>query len=75
MQREIPRQLIHASGILFILLENFLSLPYLIILALSAAIMGELIYQIDKKHYIFIFSKILRDCRRDPSERDSYTFF
>ncbi len=75
MQREIPRQLIHASGILFILLENFLSLPYLIILALSAAIMGELIYQIDKKHYIFIFSKILRDCRRDPSERGFIHFF
>jgi dolichol kinase len=75
MQREIPRQLIHASGILFILLENFLALPYLILLSLTAALIGELIFQIDKKHYIFLFSKILRDCRRDSLERGFIYFF
>lgn len=75
MQREIVRQLIHASGILFILLESFLTLPYLIIVALSAAIIGETIYQIDKRKYIPFFSRILRGCRRDNMERGFIHFF
>ncbi len=75
MQKEILRQTIHASGLLFILMENFLSLPYLIALAIFAAAMGELIYQIDKKRYIFLFSKILRSCRRNENERGFIYFF
>ncbi len=75
MQKEILRQTIHASGLLFILMENFLSLPYLIALAIFAAVMGELIYQIDKKRYIFLFSKILRSCRRNEHEKGFIYFF
>lgn len=75
MQKEILRQTIHASGLLFILMENFLSLPYLIALAIFAAVMGELIYQIDKKRHIFLFSNILRSCRRDENERGFIYFF
>lgn len=37
--------------------------------------MGELIYQIDKKRYIFLFSRILRSCRRDENERGFIFFF
>ncbi|MCK9151093.1 diacylglycerol/polyprenol kinase family protein [Methanobacterium alcaliphilum] len=73
--REIVRQLIHASGILFILLESFLKLPYLIIVALFAALAGEIIYQLDKKKYLPFFSRILRNCRRDNLERGFIHFF
>lgn len=75
MQKETLRQTVHASGLLFILLEPFLSLPFLIALAIFATIMGEVIYRIDKKRHIFIFSTILRSCRRDENEKGYIYFF
>ncbi|MBV1768497.1 MAG: phosphatidate cytidylyltransferase, partial [Methanobacterium sp.] len=74
-KREVIRQLIHASGILFIFLGNYLSLPYLIILPLMAMLAGELIFQIDKKYYIPFFSKVLRSYRRDENEKGFIYFF
>ena len=75
MQKETLRQLVHASGLLFILLEPFLSLPYLIALAIFATVMGEVIYQIDKKRDIFLFSMLLRSCRRNENEKGFIYFF
>lgn len=75
MQKETLRQTVHASGLLFILLEPFLSLPYLIALAIFATVMGEVIYQIDKKRHIFLFSTLLRSCRRDENEKGFIYFF
>ncbi|QUH23358.1 phosphatidate cytidylyltransferase [Methanobacterium alkalithermotolerans] len=74
-KRELIRQLIHASGILFIFLGNYLPVPYLILLSLVAMVSGELIFQIDKKYYIPFFSKILRSCRRDEKEKGFIYFF
>lgn len=75
MQKETLRQLVHASGLLFICLEPFLSLPYLIALAIFATVMGEVIYQIDKKRDIFLFSILLNSCRRNENEKGFIYFF
>lgn len=75
MQKETLRQLVHASGLLFIFLEPFLSLPYLIALAIFATVMGEIIYKIDKKREIFLFSMLLNSCRRNDNEKGFIYFF
>ncbi len=74
-KRELLRQLIHSSGILFIFVGTIIPLPFLIILSLLAAISGEIILKLDKKYYIPFLSKILRNCRRDENEKGFIYFF
>jgi dolichol kinase len=75
IQKEFLRQLIHLSGLLFIFLENLIPLSFLIGIAFCITVIGELIYQIDKKKHMPIFSNILRNCRRDKNERGFVYFF
>lgn len=74
-KKELVRQLIHSSGIIFIFLGVYICLPYLILLSFMAAVSGEIIFQLDKKYYIPLFSKILRNCRRDLNEKGFIYFF
>ncbi len=74
-EKEILRQIIHSTGIIFIILEPILGLRTLILLTISTAIIGELIYQVDRKRYIPFFSWVLKNCRRDNAERGFIYYF
>ncbi|AXV37639.1 MAG: phosphatidate cytidylyltransferase [Methanobacterium sp. BRmetb2] len=75
MRKEISRQLIHASGILIILLEKVFDPIILIIICGLIVLTGELISFIDKKKYIPFFSTVLRSCRRSEDEKGYIYFF
>jgi dolichol kinase len=75
MKKEIIRQSIHASGISFILIEPFFNINIIIFFSLVIVILAELIYRIDKKSYIPLFSKVLRGLRRDSKERGFVYYF
>jgi dolichol kinase len=75
MRKEILRQLIHASGIFIIFLERFFDPLILIGICIAIIIWGEIIYRIDKFRHIFLFSTILRRCRRDKEEKGFIYFF
>lgn len=75
MKKEILRQSIHASGIFIIFLEKFFEPIILILLCILIIILGEIILRIDKFRHIFLFSSILRTCRRGKSERGFIYFF
>lgn len=74
-KKEILRQAIHATGIIFVIIQPWLGVQNLILIGLVAAIIGEIIYQYDRRHHIPFFSWILRTCRRDNSERGFIYYF
>mgnify|MGYP005851005027 CR=1 FL=1 len=74
-RREFFRQLIHATGIVFVILAGYLNATSMIILSLGAAICGEIIFQLDRRFYLPFFSGILRGCRRDDTERGFIFYF
>lgn len=74
-RREFFRQLIHATGIVFVILAGYLDTTSMIILSLAAAICGEIIFQLDRRFYLPFFSVILRGCRRDDTERGFIYYF
>lgn len=74
-KKEILRQAIHATGIIFVIIQPLVGVKNLILLGLVAAIIGEIIYQYDRRHCIPFFSWLLRTCRRDSSERGFIYYF
>ncbi|MEM4195654.1 MAG: phosphatidate cytidylyltransferase, partial [Methanothermobacter sp.] len=68
-RREFFRQIIHAAGIVFVILAGYLGSLPMVALSLVAALMGELIFQLDRRFTLPFFSYVLRSCRRDDTER------
>ena len=75
MDREILRQLIHASGIFILVLGIFLKPEALIFLCIIMIIFAEMMFILDKYHHIPIFSTILDNCKRKEDERGFLYFF
>lgn len=74
-KQEILRQLIHATGIIFVIIQPWVGVQNLILLGILAAFIGEIIRQYDLKHPIPLFSRLLRTCRRDTNERGFIYYF
>jgi len=75
MKRETLRQLIHASGIFIIFLNIYLGPTIAIISCTAIVLFVELIFRLDKNKDIFLFSTILRRCKRKNDERGFIYFF
>jgi|WetSurMetagenome_2_1015567.scaffolds.fasta_scaffold241041_2 dolichol kinase len=75
MDREILRQLIHASGIFILILGIFLKPEILILLCVIMVIFVEMLFVLDKTHHIPFFSKILSVCKRTDDEKGFLYFF
>jgi len=75
MDREILRQIIHASGIFILVLGIFLKPTVLILLCIITLVFAEIVFILDKYHYIPIFSTILDNCKRIEDERGFLYFF
>lgn len=75
MDREILRQLIHASGIFILVLSIFLKPEALILLCIILVIMAEMIFVLDKYYHIPLLSTILSKCKRRDDERGFLYFF
>ncbi len=74
-KREILRQAIHATGIIFVIIQPWIGVKNLILLGILAAVIGETIRQYDLRRPIPLFSRLLRTCRRDTSERGFIYYF
>ena len=75
MDREILRQIIHASGIFILILGIFLKPEILILLCIIMVIFVEILFVLDKTHHIPFFSKILSTCKRTDDEKGFLFFF
>lgn len=74
-RREFFRQIIHAAGIVFVILAGYLGTLPMVALSLTAALLGELIFQLDRRFTLPFFSYVLRSCRRDDTERGFIYYF
>ncbi len=75
MDREILRQIIHASGIFILVLGIFLNPQVLILLCIIILVLSEMVFVLDKYYRIPIFSEILTSCKRRDDERGFLYFF
>jgi dolichol kinase len=75
MDREILRQIIHASGIFILILGIFLKPEILILLCVMMVIFVEMLFVLDKTRHIPFFSKILSVCKRTDDEKGFLYFF
>lgn len=75
MEKENFRQLIHASGIFIVFVNTFLSPIIAILTCIAIVLFVEAIFRIDKNRKVFLFSTILRKCKRKDDERGFVYFF
>jgi dolichol kinase len=75
MDREIQRQIIHASGIFILVLGIFLNPQVLILLCIIILVISEIVFILDKYYRIPIFSNLLTSCKRRDDERGFLYFF
>ena len=75
MDREILRQLIHASGIFILILGIFLKPEALLLSMYNNGYLAEMIFVLDKYHNIPLLSTILSKCKRRDDERGFLYFF
>jgi len=75
MDREILRQIIHASGIFILVLGIFLNPQVLIFLCIIILVLSEMVFILDKYYHIPIFSDMLTSCKRQDDERGFLYFF
>ncbi len=75
MQKELWRQLIHASGVFIVVLSYFLHPNLLIILCIAILAFVEMVFRLDHCYNIPIFSAILRVTKRKHDERGFVYFF
>lgn len=73
--KELIRQLIHVSGVFIVILSYFLRPDVLILLSISILIVVVLLFRLDKKYHVPLFSAIFRYCKRDDDERGFIYFF
>jgi len=75
MDRELVRQLIHASGIFVLILGLFLKIDVLILLCVIMVVSVEIMFIMDKYINIPVFSSIMTTCKRSDDERGFLYFF
>lgn len=75
MERELVRQLIHASGVFVLILGLFLKIDVLILLCIIIVVSIEIMFLLDKYIHIPIFSSIMSICKRSEDERGFLYFF
>ena len=75
MDRELVRQLIHASGVFVLILGLFLKIDVLILLCVIMVVSVEIMFILDKYVHIPVFSSILSICKRSEDERGFLYFF
>ena len=75
MDKEILRQIIHASGIFILVLGIFLNPQVLILFCIIIFVLSEMVFILDKYYRIPIFSTILTSCKRRDDERGFLYFF
>jgi len=75
MDRELLRQLIHASGIFILILGLFLKTEVLILLCVIMVVFMEIVFVVDKYINVPLISTILSICKRSEDERGFLYFF
>lgn len=75
MNKEISRQLIHASGIFILIMGLFLKIDVLILLCIIMVVTVEMLFVLDKHIHIPLFSNILSVCKRSEDEKGFIYFF
>ena len=75
MDKELVRQLIHASGIFVLILGLFLKIDVLILLCVIMVVSVEIMFIMDKYINIPVFSSIMTTCKRSDDERGFLYFF
>jgi dolichol kinase len=75
MDRELVRQLIHASGVFVLILGLFLKIDVLILLCIIMVVSVEILFILDKYIHIPVFSSIMSICKRSEDERGFLYFF
>ena len=75
MKKELIRQLIHASGVFIVILSYFLRPDTLILITIMILLFVVVLFQLDKKFYVPLFSYIFRRCKRQEDERGFIYFF
>ncbi len=75
MDRELLRQLIHASGIFVLIIGLFTKTDVLILLCIIMVVSVEMMFVLDKYLHIPFFSNILSVCKRSDDERGFIYFF
>lgn len=73
--KELLRQLIHASGVFIVVLSYFLKPDALILLTTLILLLVVLLFELDKRHHLPIFSYIFHHCRRQEDEWGFIYFF
>lgn len=75
MEKELWRQLIHASGVFIVCLSYFLPSTLLIILCVAIVVFVEIVFRLDHSYNIPFFSTILRQTKRKDDEKGFIYFF
>jgi dolichol kinase len=75
MKKELLRQLIHASGVFIVVLSYFLKPDALILITTLILLFIVLLFELDKKYHLPIFSSIFQRCKRRDDERGFIYFF
>lgn len=75
MNKELWRQLIHASGVFIVIFSYFLPSQLLIILCVAILAFVIIVFRLDHNHHIPFFSTIFRVAKRDDDERGFAYFF
>lgn len=75
MEKELWRQLIHASGVFIVVLSYFLPPTLLIILCVAILVFVQMVFRLDHYYNIPFFSTILRLAKRKDDERGFVYFF
>jgi dolichol kinase len=75
MDRELVRQLIHASGVFVLILGLFLKIDVLVLLCVIMVVSVEIMFVLDNYIHIPVFSSIISICKRSEDERGFLYFF
>ncbi len=75
MEKELWRQLIHASGVFIVFFSYFLPPTLLIILCVAIVVFVEIVFLLDDSHNILFFSTIFKRTKREEDERGFVYFF
>lgn len=75
MNKELWRQLIHASGVFIVVLSYFMAPQILIILCVAILVFVEIVFRLDHYYQVPFFSTIFRVAKRKHDERGFIYFF
>ncbi|BDZ70033.1 diacylglycerol/polyprenol kinase family protein [Methanobacterium petrolearium] len=75
MEKELWRQLIHASGVFIVILSYFLTPQILILLCVAILVFVEVVFRLDHHYHVPLFSAIFRVTKRQNDEKGFIYFF